>query len=427
MPNRDHTPRRWRDYPGASSFRKVVVSASPLSCLAFSAGDLGFLSAAGPGQVIRGTLLLVIILAILGGLIFLTIKRAYDPAEIVVKWCITLPVLAFLVLAILFLSVLAPFIAVGCAVVLSFVWTPHLGSALAGSLTNIFDGGRGECEPRPLYSIAIAKQKRGDLNGALQEIHKQLERFPGDPEGLLRMSEIQGQGLKDLSAAERSVNELLEQPGLAGNYIASALMSLADMHLSVGKDPAAARDALRRIADLLPGSEFAQLARRRIAHLGDSIVLPHMDDAPIELHHGHGRAVDDPEKETAELVQHLQTHPSDTEAREQLARHYAQHYDRLDLATDQLETMITDPLTPLATRFVGLTCWGSATACGAELADVRRTLMRVVDLDPYAAAANRARSRLDLLALELRGKQKSQAVKLGSYEQNLGLKKRPTS
>jgi hypothetical protein len=399
-----------------------------LSSLAFGPIDFTFISAADPGQVIRGTLILVIILGALCGLMFLTIKRAFDPSEIVVKWCITLPVLGLLAVAILFLGVLGPFVAVGCAVVLSFVWTPHLGSALAGSLTNIFDGGRSECERRPLYSIAIAKQKRGDLHGALEEIHKQLQQFPGNPEGMLRMSEIQGQGLKDLSSAERTVDALLAQPGLAANYTASALMSLADMHLSVGKDPASARATLRRMAELLPGTEYAQLAQRRIAHLGDSIVLPHMAEAPVELHHGAAQAVDDPEKETAELVQHLQTHPSDTEAREQLAKNYAHHYNRLDLAADQLETLITDPLTPTrdAVRWLNLLA-DLQIAGGADMADVRRTLLRVVHLDPNAAAANRARSRLDLLALEVRGKQKSQAVKLGSYEQNLGLKsRRPT-
>jgi hypothetical protein len=46
-----------------------------------------------------------------------------------------------------------------------------------------------------------------------------------------------------------------------------------------------------------------------------------------------------------------------------------------------------------------------------------------VDRDPKAAAAEIALHRLALLKLEFKAKGKSQDVKLGSYEQNIGLKR----
>ena len=47
-------------------------------------------------------------------------------------------------------------------------------------------------------------------------------------------------------------------------------------------------------------------------------------------------------------------------------------------------------------------------------------------LDPRRGAYRRglARNRLDHLRLELKGKEKGQTVRLGSYEQNIGLKDR---
>ena len=53
---------------------------------------------------------------------------------------------------------------------------------------------------------------------------------------------------------------------------------------------------------------------------------------------------------------------------------------------------------------------------------VRQTLQRIMDLFPDFAAARLAQQRIEHLRLELKGKEKSQAVKLGSYEKDLGLK-----
>ncbi len=64
---------------------------------------------------------------------------------------------------------------------------------------------------------------------------------------------------------------------------------------------------------------------------------------------------------------------------------------------------------------------------GASLEAVQQTLQRIVDRDPKAAPANIARNRLALLKLEMKPKGMSQGVKLGSYEQNIGLKRRLSS
>jgi hypothetical protein len=59
---------------------------------------------------------------------------------------------------------------------------------------------------------------------------------------------------------------------------------------------------------------------------------------------------------------------------------------------------------------------------GANYDAVRATLQRIVDLFPDAAAAGLAANRIALLKLELKSKEKNAAVKLGTYEQDIGLK-----
>ena len=130
-----------------------------------------------------------------------------------------------------------------------------------------------------------------------------------------------------------------------------------------------------------------------------------------------------PEQTAAELVKHLAQHPLDTEAREKLAIIYADHYQRLDMATVELEQMISHPNQPgrLVVHWLNLLA-DLQIRSGATLETVQQTLQRIVDRDPNSAPAEIARRRLALLKLEMRPKQESQAVKLGSYEQKLGLK-----
>jgi hypothetical protein len=61
---------------------------------------------------------------------------------------------------------------------------------------------------------------------------------------------------------------------------------------------------------------------------------------------------------------------------------------------------------------------------GADYETVRQTVQRIIDRDPSFAAADIARNRLDRLKIEMKAKVTRQAVQMGTYEQNLGLKDR---
>ena len=133
----------------------------------------------------------------------------------------------------------------------------------------------------------------------------------------------------------------------------------------------------------------------------------------------------DPAEQAAEHVKHLEQHPFDSEVREKLALLYAGHYQRLDLAIGELEQLIQQPNQPAkqVVHWLNLLADLQIKHLG-DFESARQTLQRIIDLDPEVAAARIAQQRIEHLKLELRKNEPRQALKLGSYEQNIGLKKR---
>jgi tetratricopeptide (TPR) repeat protein len=375
---------------------------------------------------------------------FHTIKKSEDPARTAFKWVFSLIVAALIRWEAFPLAErggMSAFAAVAqcmiAGLVLFITWRQDIGALIAKPFTSLYDGGDVEIEPRPFYSIARARQKQAKYVEAVEEIRKQLERFPTDFEGQMLMAEIQAQDMKDLASAEATIQILCAQPGHAPKNIAFALYSLGDWHLKYAQDREAARRAFEQIVTLLPDTEFALTASQRIAHLAD----PEMPLAQIEAKkfvvtegvRNLGLAKNpspfapkekDPTKLAAEYVQHLEQHPLDTDARERLAVLYADHYHRLDMAADELEQMISLPNQPtrLVVRWLNLLA-DLQVRHGLDYETVKQTLERIVDLDPKLAAAETARNRIALLKLEFKAKQQNQSVKLGTYEQNVGLKR----
>jgi outer membrane protein assembly factor BamD (BamD/ComL family) len=321
---------------------------------------------------------------------------------------------------------------------MSILWAAQIGTLVAKPFTSLFDGGGQEMEPQPLYSIAMGKRKAGKFQEAIYEVHKQLQRFPNDFQGLMLLAEIQAENLNDLPGAEVSIQRLLNQPGHAPGNIALALNELADWRLKYSQDVESARQALERIIELYPDSEQSHMAAQRIAHLvSTEDLLAARDRVPIHLKAGAQnvgllkdssglrKPVEDPAALAARHVKHLEEHPLDNEAREKLALIYAEHYQRLDLAIDQLEQLIQQPHQPPKQVAHWLSLMADLHVKYSEDAEPsRQALQRIIDLYPNLSHAENARQRLAHLNLHLKGKEKGQAIKLGSYEQNIGLKKR---
>ena len=396
------------------------------------------------GEIIRGILTFALIISAVGFVVVRSVQKAEDPARMILKWLVTLGVAVFMIWVAIpavlqdgYAALHGLSLVLICAVVMVVTWRHNLASLVADPIGALYDGGTTPPDPHPAYSVALARQKQGRYLEAIAEIRKQLDRFPTDVEGQLLLAQIQAEDLKDLPAAEITIQHFCEQPGHAPQNIVFALYSLADWHRKIGQDLEAARRDLERVIALLPDSEFSLGAAHRIAHLGGPKMLlpPHEREKFVVaegaqnlglLHsQAHLRPVEpDPAEVAAEYVNHLETHPLDTEAREKLAVIYADHYKRLDLATDQLEQLIQEPHQPakLVVHWLNLLA-DLQVRSGADYETIRQTLQRIVDRDPNFAGAEIARHRLALLKLELKAKEKSQAVKLGSYEQNIGLKR----
>ena len=109
--------------------------------------------------------------------------------------------------------------------------------------------------------------------------------------------------------------------------------------------------------------------------------------------------------------------------REKLALIYARDFKRLDLATLELAQLINEPkhkpkqvaywLNMLANLQVEL---------GADVETVRATLGKIIEKFPSLPVADLAQRRLDRIENEFRGLRQPGSVKMGNYEQNIGLK-----
>lgn len=390
----------------------------------------------------------IVAIVVVGGaciaFIVWTIRRAEDPARRLFKWCLTLPLLGYMIFRV------APMVGRGgleaagsgiplaaiCSLALAIIWRHDIAALIARPFGDLYTGGSVPPEPRPMYSIAQSHQKKGHYLEAIGEIRQQLERFPTDLEGHLLLAQIQAENLQDLPGAELTIHRFCAQPGHAPRNIVFALYSLADWHLRYGRDRDAAQRALEKVIELLPDTEFSLGAAQRIAHLGNTEMLL----SPLErkkfavpeavAHLGLLRGTDQPKppepepgKIAAEYVRHLEQHPFDTEVREKLALIYAEHYGRIDLAVDQLEQMIGQANQParLVAHWLNVLADVQIRA-GADYETVKATLERIIEFGPALASADTARRRIDLLKLEMKSKAQTAAVKLGTYEQNIGLK-----
>ena len=327
-----------------------------------------------------------------------------------------------------------------CGIILGIMWTPQISDFLISPLTDLYDGGSKPPEPKPYYSIALAKRKLYRPLEAVVEIRKQLAQFPNDYEGVHLLAAVQAEDMKDLSGAEMTLNHFCDSPAAPPRQVAAALTQLADWHLKLAQDSDSARAALEKIIAKFPGTELALAAAQRIAHLGgaEKILLAAHDRQPMAMPEGVKSiglrdslrdlipAETDPVKLAADYVKHLEQHPLDTEAREKLAILYAAHYKRLDLATNELAQLINEPNQPLK----HVAHWLNLLAdlqirSGADYDTVRPTLEKIIEHFPGMAVAELAQSRLNVLKLEIKGqKEETPGTKLGVYEQNIGLKHR---
>lgn len=365
------------------------------------------------------------------------VRSREDSGWLLTKWVLTAILFPGAVLAVLWGGVFGMPILVICSIVMGCLWAPTIGMLVARPLTSLYEGGHMDLRPEPRYSVAEARRKHGDYEAALEELRGQLGTFPEHFEVQLRMAEIEANDLRDLGAAEQTIERILAQPGHTAGEVAIALNSLAEWRLRLAHDREGARAALERVIERFPDSEQARMAEQRLAHLPSAEMLAASWDRPgVALPAGESRVglrtapleiapkEEAPGEVAARLVRQLEVHPHDLEAREQLATLYADHFGRLDLALEQLEQLIEDPRNPARQVIHWLNLEADLhMRLNGDVAAAGAALDRVIERFPNAAGAETARNRKARLRLELKARAGSQVVKLGSYEE-IGIRAR---
>jgi tetratricopeptide (TPR) repeat protein len=322
---------------------------------------------------------------------------------------------------------------------LGTLWLSDALYFLFKPFTDAFDGGRLEVEEKPYYFLAEGKRRKGLFAEAAAEISKELEKFPGDSEGMMKLASIQAEDMHDLPAAVATLNELLQQPELPANNAVAALQTMADWQMNLGRNPEAARAAFQRIVEMFPNSSYSHNAEQRLAHLdGVQQTRDFHEKKVFKVRPGErdlglrktAEQRDSPETEAlglaAEYVRQLEKHPNDTETREKLGVLYAEQLERLDLAVGQIEQLIALPYeTPQH-----LARWLELLATlhirhGHDLEAADAALRRIMERFPDSAASQRALSRLATLQAEWKAATATATAKaIGVYEKDLGLKSR---
>lgn len=322
------------------------------------------------------------------------------------------------------------------------LWVPRVVGGGLRSLTDAYTGGSESVEPKPFYARAIAFRKRGQAADSQAEIENQLERFPGDAQGLMMLADLHANEFNDVPAALVTLDLLLAGPGRSPEDLALALQQKASWELERLKDPQAARLSLERIDELCPGTQAALTARQQIARMKSQEELEEYETPRrlVVVHHpervGLAESIPGPPSEdvlgasagdggeAARLVAHLEQFPDDWTAREELAVAYESKWKRPDLAADELERLIllTAPTPRQTTHWLNLLAdlqLRSPQGAGAA----RLTLERVTKRFPGTVWSEQAESRIRLLGLDQRAKSAPRTIRLGTYEQNIGLKR----
>lgn len=395
--------------------------------------------------IVRNVFLSLFGLGFIVWLFWYALKQSDEPWKLVFKWLMTV-VLGWLEFTVAIPAFArggfgAIFVGIGLtgvlALIFNFLWRHSLIEIFIKPLTNEFDGGSEPPESKPYYSIAHAKRKTNRPLEAIMAIREQLAKFATDFEGILLLANIQAEDMNDLPGAEMTLQHFCDSPGAPDRQVVAALTQLADWHLKKTVDIDAARAALQKIVARFPDTEYSLRAEQRLAHLVETeqIMLGQHDRQAMAVPEGVNNVglLDSteflrpkeiaPGKLAAVYVKHLEQHPHDTEVREKLATIYAKDFQRLDMATMELAQLINEPkhkpkqvahwLNLLASFQVEL---------GADVAAVSATLGKIVTLFPESPMAEMAQRRQARINSEIKGLRATSGVKLGVYEQNIGLK-----
>jgi hypothetical protein len=217
-------------------------------------------------EIAGNVFLLLIVLGFGVWLLIRALKRSEDPPKLIFKSALTAVVIICMA------KVAGPMLENGgysgafvgvplaavCGLVLAIIWRHSVIDIIAKPFGSLYDGGDEPPEPKPAYSTALSKRKLNKPLEAVVEIRRQLALFPDDYEGVMLLAGILAEDLKDLPAAETTLNHFCDRPDAPPKQVAAALTQLADWHLIFFQDADSARVALEKIITQFPEGNYRQ-------------------------------------------------------------------------------------------------------------------------------------------------------------------------
>jgi hypothetical protein len=267
----------------------------------------------------------------------------------------------------------------------------------------------------PMYARAIARMKFGKYSEAEWEIIKELENWEDDFDGWMMLADLYANHFNNMTEAEQTILEICSQPKTTSSQLAVALHRLADWHLKISKDPAAAKRALLMICERLQGTHLAHMAQLRINQLPASAAeLKQQQTSQTIPLPALGDQMDDPvatgpvDREAAArtanaYVEQLKDNPNNVVAREKLARVLTERLSKPLLGIEQVQLLLDMPDRSHSERagWLGLiAAW--QIKYRHDLQNGQAVLERILREFPDTPQALMARRRLELLARELK-------------------------
>lgn len=271
----------------------------------------------------------------------------------------------------------------------------------------------------PSYVRAVVNIHGDKYREAESAVIEELEKSEDDFNGWLMLAELYANHFDDLPGAERIIRETCAQAGTNASQFCVAFNALADWHLKLADDPAAARLALEEICQRFPDTHMERMARLRLQQLPANreellaqrapklIRLPALGG---NLDHPAGAPASPAERKAAAAranacVQKLQKSPDDIAVREELARILAEQLDKAGAGIEQLELLLNmaGVSANQAAEWMELVAAWQIKYLG-DLPKGRETLERLVRRYPQSSQAFGAQRRINLMDLEAKAR-----------------------
>lgn len=266
------------------------------------------------------------------------------------------------------------------------------------------------------YSKAEADIKFGRYDQAELEVIRQLEIDATDYEGWMKLAELYARHFKDLPSADQTIRDLCEQPEITSAQVSIALDTLATWHLTIARNPGAARSALELLCRKLPGSHFARMADMRIRQLprdqdelldrekNHRIRLPALrEDASVPSSEETEANKLDAADQANRCVEILKREPNNMPAREKLAILFTERLNNPQHGIEQLRLLmdVPDATENQKGQWLSLiAAWQMNYAHDKSAA--RETCRRLIREFPQSPQAFAAQRRLNLMEMEER-------------------------